>query len=183
MNVTKALKISISASTLCALAFAPVSFADTPNPDATNSCHNQQKGDLFKVAKEAGKFETLLMAVEAAGLKEELQAAKSLTLFAPTDEAFAKIAQADLQALLADKEALKSVLKYHLVGAKLNQRTIENIPAARTLNGELLNFREEGDAWMVQNAKIVATDIKFDNGIIHVVDSVLMADAAAPAPE
>ena len=158
------------------LALSTVALASFGGAALAGESQGGQQGsqkNVIEVAREAGNFKTLLTALDAADLTKTLSEVKSVTVFAPTDEAFAKIPQADLQKLLADKEQLKKVLLAHAVGAKLFERTIENVTGAKTLDGSSFAFRQENGKAFIGNAEIISTNIRASNGIIHVIDSVL----------
>lgn len=141
-----------------------------PAPDATLSPDE----DIVEVAKAAGSFTTLLTAVEAAGLVEVLKGEGPFTVFAPTDEAFAKIPEADLNALLADTEALKAVLLYHVVPGSVKAAQVVGMTSAATANGASISISAENGSVMVDGANVISTDIEASNGVIHVIDSVIM---------
>jgi transforming growth factor-beta-induced protein len=130
--------------------------------------------DIARTARLAGGFETLLAAVEAAGLGDALTADGALTVFAPTDAAFAALPEGALEALLEDREALTAVLTYHVAGERLPASEVVSRSAIQTLNGASLSVRVEGDAVWVGDARVVATDVETTNGIIHVIDAVLL---------
>jgi transforming growth factor-beta-induced protein len=130
--------------------------------------------DIARTARLAGGFETLLAAVEAAGLGDALTADGALTVFAPTDAAFAALPEGALEALLDDREALTAVLTYHVAGERLPASEVVSRSAIQTLNGASLSVRVEGDAVWVGDARVVATDVETTNGIIHVIDAVLL---------
>jgi len=132
-------------------------------------------GNIVQVAKSAGSFQTLLTAVEAAGLTGTLsgQGKAPFTVFAPTDEAFAKIPAADLQALLANKEALRNVLLYHVAQGTLDASQVVSRSSLTMLNGGAVTISTSGGV-KVNTANVVATDIAASNGIIHVIDTVLL---------
>jgi transforming growth factor-beta-induced protein len=130
--------------------------------------------DIARTARLAGGFETLLAAVEAAGLGDALTADGALTVFAPTDAAFAALPEGALEALLEDREALTAVLTYHVAGERLSASEVVSRSAIQTLNGASLSVRVEGDAVWVGDARVVATDVETTNGIIHVIDAVLL---------
>jgi uncharacterized surface protein with fasciclin (FAS1) repeats len=128
--------------------------------------------DIVDTAVGAGNFTTLVTALKAAGLVETLKGKGPYTVFAPTDAAFAKIPKADLDALLKDKEKLAAVLTYHVVPALVMAKDVKagNAP---TVHGKPIAITIS-DGTMVNNAKVTATDIKASNGVIHVVDTVLL---------
>ena len=134
--------------------------------------HLAGEKDIVDTAVAAGSFTTLVTAVKAAGLVETLKGKGPFTVFAPTDAAFAKIPKADLDALLADKEKLTAVLTYHVVVGKVMAKDVKagDVP---TVNGKTIKITTEGGV-MVNDSKVTATDIKAKNGVIHVIDTVLM---------
>ena len=133
-----------------------------------------QDSDIVAVATAAGGFETLLAAATAADLVGVLQGEGPFTVFAPTDEAFAKIPAAQLQALLADKDALQKVLLYHVVPGRVAAAQVVGLDMAETANGQNVKISVSGSSVMVDDANVVATDIAASNGIIHVIDRVIL---------
>lgn len=131
--------------------------------------------NLVEVARAAGNFNTLLTAVETAGLTEALSTGE-YTVFAPTDEAFAKLPQGSLDGLLADPSALANVLKYHLLDGKVMANEVVLINVAATSNGGQVTFSASESGVKINSANIVATDILAKNGVIHVIDTVLMPE-------
>ena len=134
-----------------------------------------QDKTIVEVAVEAGSFKTLVTAVQAAGLVEALSGTGPFTVFAPTDEAFAKIPKAQLDAILADKELLTSILTYHVVAGKLPAADVVKASSATTLNGQRVAITAAGGV-KVDNANVIATDIMASNGIIHVIDEVILPE-------
>lgn len=128
--------------------------------------------DIVDTAVSAGSFNTLVTAVKAAGLVDTLKGKGPFTVFAPTDEAFAKIPKAQLDALLKDKAKLTAVLTYHVVPGAVMAKDVK-AGSVKTVQGSALTVKTEGGV-MVDGAKVVKTDIKADNGVIHVIDSVIM---------
>ncbi|MCS6949019.1 MAG: fasciclin domain-containing protein [bacterium] len=129
---------------------------------------------IVDIAVNAGSFKTLVQAVQAAGLVETLSGPGPFTVFAPTDEAFAKIPAETLQAVLADREKLTAILTYHVVPGKLMAADVVNSTQLQTVQGQSITIRAEGGSVMVDNANILQTDIEADNGVIHVIDAVIM---------
>jgi uncharacterized surface protein with fasciclin (FAS1) repeats len=129
--------------------------------------------DIVDTAIEAESFATLVTALEVADLVETLKAGGPFTVFAPTDEAFAAIPEADLKALLADKDALIKVLTYHVVPGKLMASDVVKRDTAKTVEGSAIAI-DAGDGVKVDNAKVLKTDIEASNGVIHVIDRVIM---------
>ena len=131
-----------------------------------------QAADIVDTAVAAGSFKTLAAALGAAGLVDTLKGKGPFTVFAPTDEAFAKIPKADLDALLKDKAKLTAVLTYHVVSGKVMAANVK-AGKVKTVQGSELTVSTSMGV-MVDKAKVVKTDIAADNGVIHVIDTVLM---------
>ena len=131
-----------------------------------------QAKDIVDTAVAAGNFKTLATALQAAGLVDTLKGKGPFTVFAPTDEAFAKIPKADLDALLKDKAKLTAVLTYHVVPGKVMAKDVK-AGMVKTVQGSSLTVATTGGV-TVDKAKVTKTDIVADNGVIHVIDSVLM---------
>lgn len=134
--------------------------------------------NIVQTAQEAGKFTTLLAAAQAAGLVDALSSSGPMTVFAPTDEAFAKLGQNTLNDLLRpeNRQKLVSILTYHVVGGEWNASKVVSSNDAPTLNGQKLDFKVKDGTVYAGKAKVVATDISASNGIIHVIDSVIMPE-------
>lgn len=133
------------------------------------------KADIVDTAVSAGHFTTLVTAVKAAGLVETLKGKGPFTLFAPTDEAFSKIPAAQLDALLADKEALTKVLTYHVVPGRVmsSELVSKRMTLAKTVQGQSVNIDARTNV-KVNNANVEKADIVTSNGVIHVIDSVIL---------
>jgi uncharacterized surface protein with fasciclin (FAS1) repeats len=129
--------------------------------------------DIVDTAVAAGSFNTLVSAVEAAGLVDTLKGEGPFTVFAPTDEAFAKIPEDQIQALLANKTQLTEVLTYHVVAGDVMSTDLENGMQIETLQGGNLSINTT-EGVMVNDAKVVQADIECTNGVIHAIDTVLM---------
>jgi uncharacterized surface protein with fasciclin (FAS1) repeats len=151
--------------------FAAVSFAPS-----TISAQSAPK-DIVETAVAAGSFKTLATALQAAGLIETLKGKGPFTVFAPTDEAFAKIPKADLDALLKDKAKLTAVLTYHVVAGKVMAADVVKLTSAKTVQGGSAKVHVMGGKVMIDNANVVKTDIAASNGVIHVIDSVILPPA------
>jgi uncharacterized surface protein with fasciclin (FAS1) repeats len=128
--------------------------------------------DIVDTAVKAGSFKTLATALQAAGLVDTLKGPGPFTVFAPTDEAFAKIPKAQLDALLKDKAKLTAVLTYHVVSGKVMAKDVK-AGKVKTVQGSELTVSTASGV-MVDNAKVTKTDIAADNGVIHVIDTVIM---------
>ena len=132
--------------------------------------------DIVDTAVAAGSFKTLAAALTAAGLVETLKGEGSFTVFAPTDEAFAKLPAGTVESLLLpeNKEKLIAVLTYHVVSGKVLASDVVKLKSARTVNGKEAMIKVSDKGAMVDAAKVVATDIEASNGVIHVIDSVIL---------
>jgi uncharacterized surface protein with fasciclin (FAS1) repeats len=134
--------------------------------------------DIVVTAVDAGNFNTLAAALEAAGLVETLQGEGPYTVFAPTDDAFAKLPEGTVEDLLKpeNKEQLVAILTYHVVPGKVTAEEVVAITEASTVNGKMLDIKTDGSAVTVENATVVQTDIEASNGIIHVIDTVMIPE-------
>jgi uncharacterized surface protein with fasciclin (FAS1) repeats len=153
---------------------------------ATASAQTKDKKpmkNIVEVAVEAGSFNTLVAAVKAAGLAETLSGPGPLTVFAPTDAAFAKLPPGTVEALLADKEKLASILTFHVLSGKVMAADIVKSNGATpvTVNGSPLDVVVRGGKVYVNGVNVVTADVQASNGVIHVIDAVLLPKAE-PAP-
>jgi uncharacterized surface protein with fasciclin (FAS1) repeats len=139
---------------------------------ALGAAFTVQAKDIVDTAVGAGSFKTLATALTAAGLVDTLKGKGPFTVFAPTDAAFAKIPSADLEALLKDKAKLTAVLTYHVVAGKVMAADVK-AGNVKTVQGSEITITTMGGV-MVDAAKVIATDIVADNGVIHVIDSVII---------
>jgi uncharacterized surface protein with fasciclin (FAS1) repeats len=128
--------------------------------------------DIVDVAVKAGSFKTLVAAVQAAGLVDTLKGPGPFTVFAPSDEAFAKIPKDKLDALIKDKAALTKVLTYHVVPGKVMAKDVK-AGKVKTVQGQEVTLATAGGV-TIDGAKVVATDVAASNGVIHVIDTVIM---------
>ncbi|MBQ0937362.1 fasciclin domain-containing protein [Ideonella paludis] len=131
-----------------------------------------QAKDIVDTAVAAGSFKTLATALQAAGLVDTLKGKGPFTVFAPTDEAFAKIPKADLDALLKDKAKLTAVLTYHVVSGKVMAKDVK-AGKVKTVQGGELTLATTGGV-TVNGAKVISADVVADNGVIHVIDTVVL---------
>jgi uncharacterized surface protein with fasciclin (FAS1) repeats len=129
--------------------------------------------DIVDTAVSAGQFNTLVKAVQAAGLVDTLKGKGPFTVFAPTDEAFAKLPAGTVESLLQDKQKLTQVLTYHVVPGRVTAAQVKP-GAVKTVQGQSLRVRTEGGNVMVDNAKVIKTDVMASNGVIHVIDTVVL---------
>ena len=159
------LLVAAAALSVLALPAAPVA---TAAPAAA-------KRDIIQTARKAGTFNTLLKAVRVAGLTETLRKGGPYTVFAPTDEAFAKLPQATLDAVLADRALLRSILLYHVVDGAVYAEQVVGLSAAPTVNGAPVAIAVVGSGVVLNGTvNVTATDVRASNGVIHVIDTVLM---------
>ena len=135
--------------------------------------------DIVQVATESGSFKTLLTAVKAAGLVETLQGKGPFTVFAPTDAAFAALPAGTLDKLLADKEALKEVLLYHVVAGGVTADQVVGLTSATSVEGSPVAIAvKDGTVSLNDSAKVVTPDVMASNGVIHVIDRVILPSAS-----
>lgn len=130
--------------------------------------------DIVDTAIGAGQFKTLVTAVKAAELVDTLKGDGPFTVFAPTDEAFAKIPKDKLEALLKDKKALAAVLTYHIVSGKVMAADVVKLDSAKTVQGKSLAIVAKDGKVIINGINVVKTDIICKNGVIHVIDAVLL---------
>ena len=130
--------------------------------------------DIVDTAIGAGQFKTLVKLVQEADLVDALRGEGPFTVFAPTDEAFAKLPKSQVDALLKDKEALRRVLLYHVVQGKVMASDVTKMRSAKTLQGQNINIRVRNNVVRINDAKVVKADIVCSNGVIHVIDKVIL---------
>ena len=131
------------------------------------------KADIVDTAVSAGSFKTLAAALQAAGLVDTLKGPGPFTVFAPTDAAFAKLPAGTVEALLQDIPKLKAILTYHVVAGRVMAKDVMKLSKATTLNGQDLTISAM-DGVSINNAKVIKADIQAKNGVIHVIDTVLL---------
>ena len=163
---------SAAVLTVLSLALASTSLAGSAEKQHGSAMTGSKK-DLVEVAVEAGSFNTLVAALKAAGLVETLKGDGPFTVFAPTDAAFAKIPKADLDALLADREKLTAVLTYHVVSGRVTAKDVMQLRTAKTVQGQSVTIAT-GDGVKVDGASVTQADIQASNGVIHVIDTVIL---------
>lgn len=132
--------------------------------------------DIVQTAISAGSFKTLVAAVQAAGLVETLQGKGPFTVFAPTDEAFAKLPKGTVEDLLKpeNKQKLISILTYHVVSGAVQSGDVVKLSSARTVQGQNVGIKVADGSVMINNAKVVKADVPASNGVIHVIDTVIL---------
>lgn len=164
------MKSSVVAKVAAPIAAAVLLATAQAASDSSNASH-----DIVAVASSAGSFNTLVAALKAAGLVETLQGPGPFTVFAPTDEAFAKLPAGTVESLLKpeNKQKLIGILTYHVLPGKVMAADVKTM-SARTVNGQDLAITVESGGVMVNNAHVVVTDIAASNGVIHVIDNVVL---------
>jgi len=135
------------------------------------------KMDIVDTAVADGRFTTLVAAVEAAGLVDALKGEGPFTVFAPTDEAFAALPEGTVEALLADIPTLTDILLYHVVEGKVMAADVVELSQAMTLNGQYVDIAVEDGKVMIDGAEVIITDIETSNGVIHVIDAVILPES------
>ena len=134
----------------------------------------EMMSDIVDIAVSDGRFTTLVAALQAAELVETLQGDGPFTVFAPTDDAFAKLPEGTVEALLEDIPTLTNILLYHVVSGKVGSDAVVGLSSAETVEGSSITIEVKNGTVMLDDAKVIITDIKASNGIIHVIDSVLL---------
>ena len=158
----------------------PLSFAlGACNEDDDPMAMEEEKATIVQTAQEAGVFSTLLAALDAAGLTSALEGVGPFTVFAPTDEAFASIDAEVLNDLIADPDLLARVLTYHVVSGEFTSTDVAGLTSAPTLNGKDVSLSFDGATVMVDGASVIGADVEASNGIIHVIDQVLLPEPIA----
>ena len=141
-----------------------------------HASHHEMKKDIVDVAAENGSFTTLVAAVKAAGLVDTLKGDGPFTVFAPTDEAFAALPEGTVEMLLKpeNKDKLVAILTYHVVPGKIMAAEVMKLSSAETVQGEAVMVAIDDGNVMINTAKVVIPDVKASNGVIHVIDAVLL---------
>ena len=160
------------AATILALAFVLFTGASLSADD-----HEKAKKDIVTIAVEAGNFTILAKALTTAGLIETLQSEGPFTVFAPTDEAFAKLPEGTVEGLLKDKDALTNILLYHVVSGNVKSSDVVKLDKATTLSKSDVMIKVDGGNVMINDSQVTAVDIEASNGTIHVIDTVLLPQA------
>ena len=172
MNTVK--KFAHMATAAAVLAFGAFSLN-------ANADHHESGSDIIDTAVSAGQFGTLAAALEAAGLVETLKGEGPYTVFAPTDDAFAKLPEGTVEELLKpeNKDKLVSILTYHVVPGKVVAADVVKLEKAKTANGSDVSIQVMDGNVQVGSANVTSTDIEASNGVIHVIDTVILPDDAA----
>ena len=154
---------------------APTTAAPSTAPSASAAAMTK---DIVETATEAGSFKTLLTAVKAAGLVETLQGKGPFTVFAPTDAAFAALPAGTLDGLLKDPAALKKILLYHVVSGAVTADKVVGLTSATSVEGSPIAISvKDGSVYLNDSAKVVTPDVMASNGVIHVIDKVILPPA------
>ena len=169
----KRLMIILAAAALGASLVAGAATARTAAPAAKAG----SEGNIVQTAVAAGQFKTLVKLLKRAGLASTLQQPGPYTVLAPTDTAFKKVPKKTLNALLRNKAKLKAVLRYHVVSGKVTAADVVKLTSAKTLNGKDVRIRVSGSNVFVNKAKVTKPDVMASNGVIHVVNRVLIPPA------
>ena len=182
-----ALAIAIAACSAAASPSAVPTAASTPSPAATaaaapsampSASAAAMTKDIVQTATDAGSFKTLLAAVKAAGLVETLQGKGPFTVFAPTDAAFAALPAGTLDGLLKDPAALKKILLYHVVSGSVTADKVVGLTSATSVEGSPIAVSiKDGTVYLNESAKVVTPDVMASNGVIHVIDKVILPPA------
>lgn len=135
---------------------------------------DSSKKDIVDTAVAAGSFKTLATALEAAGLVETLKGPGPFTVFAPTDAAFAKLPAGTVEGLLKDKPKLTAILTYHVVAGNVKAADVVKLDSAKTVNGQSVAIKVVDGKVMIDNATVTTADVEASNGVIHVIDTVLL---------
>jgi uncharacterized surface protein with fasciclin (FAS1) repeats len=130
--------------------------------------------DIVDTAVAAGNFTTLAKALQATGLIETLKSEGPFTVFAPTDEAFAKLPAGTVESLLNNPEKLKQILLYHVVPGRVAAKDVVKLRSAKTAQGSSVRINADNNGVMVDNARVIKADIMASNGVIHVIDNVIL---------
>jgi transforming growth factor-beta-induced protein len=177
--MSRALKSSVAFS-VAAVLLASASVAEAGRkcsgpPVTTVALNKEAKMDIVDTAVNAGSFKTLAAALKTAGLVDTLKGAGPFTVFAPTDEAFAKLPAGTVETLLKpeNKAKLAGILKYHVVAGNVKAADVVKLKSAKTVQGQAVAI-DTTDGVKVNDAKVVKADIECDNGVIHVIDTVLL---------
>jgi uncharacterized surface protein with fasciclin (FAS1) repeats len=161
-------KLNLTTLWVAVLMISVVAFA------STEYMSSMEKKNIVETAVSAGQFNTLVTAVKAADLVETLSGPGPFTVFAPTDDAFAALPAGTVESLLQNKDKLQAILTYHVVPGKVMASDVVNLQSAKTVNGQEITITVKDGMVMVDNAKVIKTDIECTNGVIHVIDVVIL---------
>ena len=167
MNKHTSIRYSLTALAITAVLVAPLS---------AGSYAKKGSQDIVDTAVAAGSFNTLVAAVQAAGLVDALKADGPITVFAPTDEAFARLPEGTVENLLKpeNKDQLIAILTYHVVAGQVDAAQVTTLDSAKTLQGESIDIAVKDGKVYVDNAQVITADVAASNGVIHVIDHVIL---------
>ena len=177
MNMPRRASTRLAAALLVGATMATVTVVAPTASAATKATTKAPSKDIVDTAVGAGTFTTLAAALQAAGLVDTLKGKGPFTVFAPTDEAFAKLPAGALDALLKDPQALKNVLLFHVVSGSVLAKDVVTLTEATTLNGQKVSINTASGVVLNGSSNVVKTDILASNGVIHVIDTVLLPPA------
>lgn len=169
----------VTLSGVLALGFAGAGLGLSSSPAvAADAAKKEGAKDIVDTAVGAGQFKTLAAALTAAGLVDTLKGPGPFTVFAPTDEAFAKLPAGTLESLLKpeNKEKLVGILTYHVVPGKVTASDVTKLNEAKTVNGKMLKIAAKDGKVMINSANVAKADVMASNGVIHVVDTVILPE-------
>jgi uncharacterized surface protein with fasciclin (FAS1) repeats len=169
-------RLATLTATVAAFAAVLVGAALAAAPQASGPAAAQPQ-NIVQTAQAAGQFKTLATLLKQAGLAKTLSSTGPYTVFAPTDAAFAKVPKATLKALGNDKAQLKAVLLYHVVKGRVGSKQVVKLSSAKTLNGQPVRIKVASGSVFVNNAKVTKADVRASNGVIHVINRVLIPSA------
>lgn len=173
-------KFTVLMASLAVFSLAMIGCSDNEDKNPASSGNAGPTLDIVETAAAAGNFTTLLAAAEAADLVDALKGAGPITVFAPTDEAFAALPAGTVEALLNDPDALTAILTYHVVPGEVTAEQVITLTSAETLNGASVTITVAGDGTVkIDGATVTVTDIRATNGIIHVIDAVMIPGSSA----
>ena len=153
---------------------AVVALALSTSFGSVGAMNRTETKDIVDTAVAAGSFKTLAAALKAAGLIETLKGSGPFTVFAPTDEAFAKLPAGTVEGLLKDKEKLTKILLYHVVSGNVMAKDVVKLKSAKTVQGSSVRISATNGKVMVDNAHVIKADVAASNGVIHVIDTVIL---------
>jgi uncharacterized surface protein with fasciclin (FAS1) repeats len=155
---------------------AMMAFGTAASAEEYDKKEKKEKGTIVKVAREAGTFKTLLAAAVAADLAETLSGEGPFTVLAPTDEAFAKLPEGTVKGLLEKPEELKKILLHHVIAGKVMSSDVVKLTEAESMLGQKLSI-DASDGVVIGGAKVIKADVSASNGVIHVIDTVILPAA------
>ncbi len=166
--------VGLTAAALLSMPTLATAGGPTAGDCGSQKTYTTKAPDLVETAQSAGQFKTLLAAAKAAGLVDTLKSDGPFTVFAPSDAAFAKLPKGTVEGLLKDKEKLKSILLYHVVSGEVLAKQATKLKTAKTVQGSAIKLAVVDGALRVNDATVVGADVKASNGVIHIIDTVIL---------